>query len=200
MLAENISTLRKARGMSQEALADRVHVVRQTVSKWEKGLSVPDADALADLAEVFGVSVGELLGGDVQPDPDRDLVAEQLAIMNEQLAEQNRSYRKTRKTVLVILAIIVLIPLSMPFLTRCAQNANDNASVTVPTASLVIQRNDQTYGYTIGFDENHRMVWQSGDPWVVEIAESFGTDDAEEILDRLVVELRHMGATVLPGE
>ena len=62
MLKDNIAALRKAAGMSQGDLAERLFVVRQTVSKWEKGLSAPDSDMLVKLAEVFGVSVGELIG------------------------------------------------------------------------------------------------------------------------------------------
>ena len=61
MFGENLKTLRKQKGFSQEELAARLHVVRQTVSKWEKGLSVPDADTLIRLAEVLEVSVSELL-------------------------------------------------------------------------------------------------------------------------------------------
>ena len=62
MLSENIKTLRKARGLSQQELAERLHMVRQTVSKWEQGLSVPDAAMLVQLAECLEVSVEELLG------------------------------------------------------------------------------------------------------------------------------------------
>ena len=58
MLGENIRALRKARGLSQQELAERLHVVRQTVSKWEQGLSVPDADMLVRLAECLEVRRG----------------------------------------------------------------------------------------------------------------------------------------------
>ena len=61
MLGENIKALRKAKGLSQQELAERLHVVRQTVSKWEQGLSVPDADLLVRLAEALEVTVAELL-------------------------------------------------------------------------------------------------------------------------------------------
>ncbi len=61
MLCDNIKNLRKEKGMSQEELAVRLNVVRQTVSKWEQNLSVPDSDMLVKLAEIFGVSVGTLL-------------------------------------------------------------------------------------------------------------------------------------------
>ena len=62
MFSENLKAYRKAKGLTQEELAVRLHVVRQTVSKWEKGLSVPDADLLVRLAEVLEVSVSQLLG------------------------------------------------------------------------------------------------------------------------------------------
>ena len=60
MLNENLKQLRKSRGLSQEELAIRLNVVRQTISKWEKGISVPDADMLIKIADVFEVSVSEL--------------------------------------------------------------------------------------------------------------------------------------------
>lgn len=71
MLGENIRALRKARGLSQQELAERLHVVRQTVSKWEQGLSVPDADMLVRLAECLEVSVEELLGAQSRKAPPR---------------------------------------------------------------------------------------------------------------------------------
>ena len=79
MLHDNIKKMRQQKGMTQELLAERLHIVRQTVSKWEKGLSVPDAEMLVRLAEVFEVSVTELLGeapDDFMPESDR--VAEHL--------------------------------------------------------------------------------------------------------------------------
>ena len=62
MLSDNIRTVRKNKGFTQEDLASRLHVTRQTISKWEKGLSVPDAEMLSKLADELEVSVSELLG------------------------------------------------------------------------------------------------------------------------------------------
>lgn len=53
MFSENLRNLRKAKGISQEAMAEQLHVVRQTISKWEKGLSVPDAGILIRVAEIL---------------------------------------------------------------------------------------------------------------------------------------------------
>ena len=86
MLGENIKRLRKQKGISQEELAIRLHVVRQTVSKWERDLSVPDADLLQRMADIFEVGTDAILGGTVPPEPDRNELAEQLSRINEQLA------------------------------------------------------------------------------------------------------------------
>ena len=56
MLKDTIKKLRTEQGLSQDELAERIHVVRQTVSKWERGTSVPDADSLVALARALGVS------------------------------------------------------------------------------------------------------------------------------------------------
>lgn len=64
MLKDTIKKLRTEQGLSQDELVERIHVVRQTVSKWERGTSVPDADSLVALARALGVSAAELLGGE----------------------------------------------------------------------------------------------------------------------------------------
>ena len=109
MFGENLKTLRKQKGFSQEELATRLHVVRQTISKWEKNLSVPDADTLIRLAEVLEVSVSELLGAKIENENTASDVAEQLSRINEQLAIKNRRSRRIWKIVAIILAAIVLI-------------------------------------------------------------------------------------------
>ena len=109
MFGENLKTLRKQKGFSQEELATRLHVVRQTISKWEKNLSVPDADTLIRLAEILEVSVSELLGVKIENENTASDVAEQLSRINEQLAIKNRRSRRIWKIVAIILAAIVLI-------------------------------------------------------------------------------------------
>lgn len=109
MFGENLKTLRKQKGFSQEELAARLHVVRQTISKWEKNLSVPDADTLIRLAEILEVSVSELLGTKIESENVASDVAEQLSRINEQLAIKNRCSRRIWKVVAIVLAIIVLV-------------------------------------------------------------------------------------------
>lgn len=109
MFGENLKTLRKQKGFSQEELATRLHVVRQTISKWEKNLSVPDAETLIRLAEILEVSVSELLGAKIENENTASDVAEQLSRINEQLAIKNRRSRRIWKIVAIILAAIILI-------------------------------------------------------------------------------------------
>jgi len=111
MLKENIKTLRKAKGLSQEELAIELNVVRQTISKWEKGQSVPDAEMLVKLAEVFEVPVSQLLGSRIEPDAQPDALAEQLARINEQLVIKNRRTKKLWVTIVIIATILIVIPL-----------------------------------------------------------------------------------------
>ena len=86
MIEDRIKRLRKNAGMSQEQLAVRLSVVRQTVSKWETGLSVPDAEIVIKMAELFHVSVNEILG--VDPSPSVEDITEELARANALLAEK----------------------------------------------------------------------------------------------------------------
>ncbi len=99
MLNENIRNLRKQKGYSQETLAQELNVVRQTVSKWEKGYSVPDAVMLERIAEVLEVSVSDLLGEETRPEPKPDLsqIAAQLTILNDQYAREQARRQKIRK-------------------------------------------------------------------------------------------------------
>ena len=78
MFSDNLKTMRKAKGYTQEELAIKLKVVRQTVSKWEKGLSVTDADVLSKIADVLDTKVDILLGGTITDEDDKDAVAEQL--------------------------------------------------------------------------------------------------------------------------
>ena len=109
MFGENLKTLRKQKVFSQEELAARLHVVRQTISKWEKNLSVPDADTLIRLAEILEVPVSELLGAKIENENTASDVAEQLSRINEQLAIKNRRSRRIWKIVAIILAAIAFI-------------------------------------------------------------------------------------------
>ena len=110
MLKENIKNLRKAKGLSQEELAAALHVVRQTVSKWENGLSVPDAAALISLAGELDTSVDVLLGETVPGHEPDDIAAlsEKLAAINLQLAERSMAGTKAVRSALAAVCALIV--------------------------------------------------------------------------------------------
>lgn len=139
MLSENLKTLRKARGLSQEELAIRLCVVRQTVSKWEKGLSVPDAELLVKLAEIFEVPVSQLLGIPIDPGDSSNAVAEQLSRINEQLAVKNRRARRIWRVAAGILLAVILWNLLLLALSMASfRSFQSNSQITVEGSSQLM--------------------------------------------------------------
>ncbi|MBQ8813275.1 MAG: helix-turn-helix transcriptional regulator [Lachnospiraceae bacterium] len=113
MLNENLKHLRKAKGLSQEELAIKLNVVRQTVSKWENGLSVPDSEMLIKLADALDTSVNVILGESVTPDePDENtelkMIAAKLELLNEQFARQNEARRKRRRIAFIVIGVLAI--------------------------------------------------------------------------------------------
>ncbi|MBD5503703.1 MAG: helix-turn-helix transcriptional regulator [Lachnospiraceae bacterium] len=124
MLNENIKAIRKSKGLSQEELAVKLNVVRQTLSKWERGLSVPDSDMLICISEVLETPVSTLLGETVIESKVDDLkaISEKLEVINLQLAQRNIMRQKMFHWLLISLCVVivtifaVLIALNSPYL------------------------------------------------------------------------------------
>ncbi|MDO5302046.1 MAG: helix-turn-helix transcriptional regulator [Tissierellia bacterium] len=109
MLSENIRNLRKSKGLSQEELAIQLNVVRQTISKWENGLSVPDSTMLISLANELDTSVSALLGETITETGTDDLktISEKLEVINLQLAKRSMARVKTVRWMLILLCGII---------------------------------------------------------------------------------------------
>lgn len=140
MLHENLKNLRRAKGLSQESIAQRMYVTRQTVSKWENGLSVPDADALIRLSEILETPVSQLLGSVPETSQAEETVAQKREQLNLLLAERNARSRFLWKafayTIIgIVLVAIVFIVLSF---TGFQNYSHTQASVqnTPPSALL----------------------------------------------------------------
>ena len=134
MFAENLKALRRARGLSQEELAGRLHVTRQTISKWENALSVPDAELLLRLAEELEVPVSRLLGGPVEEEPAADQVAAHLAELNRLLAERNRRSRRIWRAVAGVLIGLAALTVLLMALSAAAFRSmtTDAEQTTIP--------------------------------------------------------------------
>ena len=110
MLNENIKALRKSKGLSQQDLADKLNVVRQTISKWEQGLSIPDSDLLIALSEALETPVSTLLGENVV-ESEADAVkalSEKLEIINLQFARRKAMRRSALHWLLIVVCVGIL--------------------------------------------------------------------------------------------
>ncbi len=124
MLSENIKAIRKSKGLSQQELAVRLNVVRQTVSKWEQGLSVPDSDMLISISEVLEIPVSTLLGETViEAEADSlKAISEKLEVINLQLAQRQTTRRKIIRwglisvCAVIIMVFVALFIMSSPYL------------------------------------------------------------------------------------
>lgn len=115
MLNENIKTIRTAKGLSQQELAVKLNVVRQTVSKWEQGLSVPDSDMLVLISDTLETPVSTLLGENIAEIEVDEIkaIAEKLEVINLQLAQKKTSRRKILHWLLISLSIVIVLTFSV---------------------------------------------------------------------------------------
>ena len=111
MLNENIKAIRKSKGLSQEELAIKLNVVRQTISKWEQGLSVPDSDMLISISEALETPVSTLLGETVAKSEADDLkaISEKLEVINLQLAQRKTARRRMLHWLFISLCVVIVI-------------------------------------------------------------------------------------------
>lgn len=136
MFAENLKKIRKDKGYTQEILAEKLNVVRQTVSKWEKGLSLPDVDMLSKIVNVLETDVNILLDGQITT-TDQSEIVKQLAKINEQLTIKNRRYKKVMKTIAIILLIIVIFGILLVILNIGTFISISNSETTTTVETMI---------------------------------------------------------------
>lgn len=136
MFAENLKKIRKDKGYTQEELAKELNVVRQTVSKWEKGLSLPDVDILSKIADILETDVNILLGGQMTTTSQSE-VAKQLAKINEQLIIKNRRHKKIMMIIVVALLTIVIFCILLVVFNRGTSISISNSETTTTVETII---------------------------------------------------------------
>lgn len=158
MLGTNIRNARKRKGYTQEDLASRIYVTRQTVSKWEKELSVPDAEKLAALAEVLEIPVSDLLGAKVESPAEENAVVEQLARLNEQLAIKNRRAKRVWKAVIIIGIIFFVVPFLLSVFGMVFFRMSDGGIADAPNSiTYECELDDEQYTVTLNYSNRYRI-------------------------------------------
>ena len=153
MLNENLSRIRRERGLTQESLAIKLNVVRQTISKWENGTAVPDADTLCRIADALDASVAELLGSPERENKmDMTAIAKSLAEINEQLAVRNKRSNNVLKVIWgAIIGLFLLISIVMVL------------SISSIDNNITMVDSEENAGTTIELDENEIPLIQQID-------------------------------------
>ena len=170
MLSDNIKILRKKKGYSQETLAEQLHVVRQTISKWEKGISVPDAVMLDRMAELFEVPVSVLLGGGLEVEEEQpselNEIAQQLAVLNDQLVQQAVRRRKVIRYAFVgvFAAIFVLIGAAIGLRVYTESQLRDEASLR--TVRYECTLDGESYVYEASYNSQYQILYEGGGAWI----------------------------------
>lgn len=170
MLSDNIKILRKKKGYSQETLAEQLHVVRQTISKWEKGISVLDAVMLDRMAELFEVPVSVLLGGGLEVEEEQpselNEIAQQLAVLNDQLVQQAVRRRKVIRYAFVgvLAAIFVLIGAAIGLRVYTESQLRDEASLR--TVRYECTLDGESYVYEASYNSQYQILYEGGDAWI----------------------------------
>ena len=197
MFNDNLKAIRKEKGYTQESLAIELNVVRQTVSKWEKGLSVPDAEMLQKIAEVLDVSVVRLLGAQEQTQEEsRNELAEQLARINEQLAVKNRRARKIWKAVIIIPIILIIILSVLFILGRVNFTENQTPAGRVAYTCTL---DGETYSYEFEYNKNYQVIAAGGDGWIDDHVD-VQYEDANQAVAHLKDYFKEHGGTVTVTE
>ena len=192
MLSENLKALRKQKGMSQEVMAQQLNVVRQTVSKWEQGLSVPDAQMLTNIAELFEVPVSSLLGESIEENVNVNEMAVQLAVLNQQLAARRGRTRKIVRIVLIAAAVLIAGYILLHIVFGVIVDNNRVMSSATLTCSL----DGETYVYGINYDDQYRIHEGGGDAFVANHTDVETCDDANVAIAHIEDWFKDRGGSV----
>lgn len=197
MFNENLKAQRKLKGFTQETLAIKVNVVRQTVSKWEKGLSLPDADTLQKLAEVLDITVSQLLGAETPDKPEnKNEIAEQLSRINEQLAIKNTRARKVWKTIVIVLILIIIVSSLFSISYTVKHKNNKVAGITEFTCML----DGKEYWYSIQYNDNYQILSAGGDAYIDDYINTKIYSDANQLAAHIKDYFAKRGGTTVTTE
>lgn len=196
MFSENLKILRKQKGMSQETMAQQLNVVRQTISKWEKGISVPDADMLTRIAELFEVSVSEMLGSRIEEEKNINEIAAQLALLNEQLASRSRHNRIILRVIWISVSAVILIMLIV-YITTFTLFKYQRMSEIRTTVQLLCTLDEEEYTYVITFDEQYNIIEAGGNAFIANHVQTEQYKDANILIAQIEDYFNDRGGSVI---
>ena len=171
-IGNNIVNLRKKSGLSQEELAEKVGVARQTISKWELGETSPDLKQAKELSKIFKVSLDELADNDIKE------------ILVEKTTNTEKLAGLILKLIKFIIIFIIVVPIILVGARIISKNIYEKNAGRLMTVSVECTLHDETYSYEFVFYETTGQIkYAGGDGYIANITDVGKYDDAHQAID-----------------
>ena len=183
-IGEKIMTLRKKNGLSQEELAEKVGVARQTISKWELGETSPDLKQAKELSKIFNVSLDELTDNDIKD------------VLVEKTSNTEKLAGLILRLIKIIIVFIVLAPILLIILRIVFKNIHEHNYGRLMNVSIECNLHNETYGYEFNYYETTGEIKEAGgDGYLINITGADKYDDAYQALDIIDAYIKNNGGT-----
>lgn len=183
-IGQNILNLRKGANLSQEQLAEKMGVTRQTISNWELDESSPDLKQGRELSKIFNVSLDELTNNDIK----------------EVLVEKTTNTEKLAGIILnllkFIVVFIIVVPILLIALKVIVKNIHEKDAGRLMEVSIECTLNNETYSYEfVYYETTGEIKYAGGDGYLANIVEMEKFSDAYQALDRIDFFVKNNGGT-----
>ncbi len=182
-IGNKIMELRKKNGLSQEDLAEKVGVARQTISKWELGETSPDIRQAKELSKIFKVSLDELTDNDIKD------------ILVEKTTNTEKLAGIILKLIKIIIIIVVLAPVLLITLRIIFKNIHERNSGRLMNVSIVCTLHDESYGYEFSYYETTGEIKEAGGDGYLSNMIDNNTNDAYQALDKIDFFIKNNGGS-----
>ena len=183
-IGKKIMNLRKKNGLSQEELAEKIDVARQTISKWELGETSPDIKQAKKLARIFKVSLDELTDNDIKD------------ILVEKTSNTEKLAGIILKLMKFMIVFVIAVPILLIVLRIIFKNIYEHNSGRLMNVSISCTLHDEKYGYNFVYYENTGQIKEAGgDGYLINITDADRYEDAYQALDKINAYVKNNGGT-----
>lgn len=188
-IGKKIMSLRKKNGLSQEELAERIGVARQTISKWELGETSPDLKQSKELSKIFNVSLDELTDNDIKN------------VLVEKTSNTEKLAGIILKLMKFIVIFIIVIPILLVLLRFVFKKIHENNSGRLMNVMIECTLHEETYSYEFMYYETTGEIKEAGgDGYLINITDADKYDYAYQALDKIDAYVKNNGGTCQRSE
>ena len=188
-IGKNIMNLRKKNGLSQEDLAEKIGVARQTISKWELGETSPDLKQSKELSKIFNVSLDELADNDIKE------------VLIEKTSNTEKLAGLILKLIKFIVVFIIVLPILLISMRIAFKNINEKNAGRLMSVSVECTLHNETYGYEfVYYEATGEIKYAGGDGYIANITDIDKYNDAYQAIDKIDAYVKNNGGTCKIGE